>query len=254
MRFLILVAGGWLLAAGTTADDGEKAGRSTPILAAADRPSPEADTSGLDGPTPFDGRGRRAPDGAKVRSDDDRGLDEEERGGRAGRHFGHGGPDERPGGPRFGPGPEKIDDLMAFLKEYYPKMHERLNELRGSDPHGFRRQMFRMFPKIRELREMKDRNRDLFEKMIREHQLEMEIRDTVVAYRAARSTAAREELRKHLADLVSEQFDARQERLRLMIAELERELELKKKQLAEHAARKEKIIEAELQHRLREDT
>jgi len=100
---------------------------------------------------------------------------------------------------------------------------------------------------------MKDRNRDLFEKMIREHQLEMEIRDTIVAYRAARGAAARDELRKHLADLVSEQFDARQERLRLMIAELERELELKKKQLAEHAARKEKIIEAELQHRLRED-
>lgn len=162
-------------------------------------------------------------------------------------------PGEHPGGPMFGPSQERIDRVMKFLDEHYPRLHERLTELREQDPRAFHRQLSRLLPRMPDLMSILDRNPELGKLIIDEHRLEMDIRDAIREYHRARNDADRDQLKEQIRDLISRQFDVRQEKLKLMIADMERELERKKQVLAEQAARKDKLIDRDLRQRLDPD-
>ncbi len=154
------------------------------------------------------------------------------------------------GGPMFGPDPERTRRVMKFLKEHYPRMHERLAELQDRDPRAFHRQMMRMLPRLPELMGILERNPKLGKLMIEEHQLEMDIRDATMEYHRARTEATPAQMKERLRELIGKQFDIRQEKLQLMISEMERELARKKEQLSEQAAKKDEVIKRELERRL----
>jgi len=162
-------------------------------------------------------------------------------------------PGDRPGGPMFGPRPEQIEQAMQFLEESYPVLYRKLRALHERDPQAFRAQLHRIMPRLPELMEIRRRNPELGKAMFREHQLEMQIEEAVIEYRRARSDAEKAEIKKQIQALVSEQFDVRQEKLRLMIAQLEQELEQKKKALSERASKKEQFIELDVERRLNPD-
>ncbi len=153
----------------------------------------------------------------------------------------------------FGPSQERIDRVMKFLDEHYPRLHERLTELREQDPRAFHRQLSRLLPRMPDLMSILDRNPELGKLIIDEHRLEMDIRDAIREYHRARNDADRDQLKEQIRDLISRQFDVRQEKLKLMIADMERELERKKQVLAEQAARKDKLIDRDLRQRLDPD-
>lgn len=162
-----------------------------------------------------------------------------------------------PGGPGLGPigemGRERVEQTMKFLKQHYPQMHERLQRLRESDPRGFYRQLMRIAPRMPELIDLIETRPELAKMMIEEHQLEMDIRDEMLRHARAKSDDMRAEAKQRLHELVSRQFDVRQNRLKAIIADLERELEQKKKALEERASKKDQIIELEVQRRLNPD-
>jgi hypothetical protein len=162
-----------------------------------------------------------------------------------------------PGGPGLGPlgemGRERVEQTMKFLKQHYPQMHERLQRLRESDPRGFYRQLMRIAPRMPELIDLIETRPELAKMMIEEHQLEMDIRDETLRHARAKTDETRAEAKQRLQELVSRQFDVRQNRLKSIIADLERELDQKKKALEERASKKEQIIDLEVQRRLNPD-
>lgn len=167
-------------------------------------------------------------------------------------------PGEGPGG-FGGPGPfgemakERIEAAMKFLKEHYPPMYERLQKLREQDPRGFQRQIFRIIPRLPEFMDMLETNPELAKMMMEEHRLEMEIRDEVFKHSRANSDDLKTRSKQRIQELVSKQFDIRQNRLKATITDLERQLEQKKRALEERASRKDQIIELELQKRMNPD-
>ncbi len=161
--------------------------------------------------------------------------------------------DERMGRPMFGPGPERIERLMEFLKEHYPRMHLRLSQLQDRDPRAFHQQLNRMLPRLPELIDLVEDNPELGKLIIEEHQLEMDIREAAAKCRRLREETALAEAKKHLRELISRQFDVRQKKLQQMIAQMERELARKKELLQETAAKKAGIIDRELERRLDPD-
>jgi len=88
---------------------------------------------------------------------------------------------------------------------------------------------------------------------IEEHQLEMNIRDEVLKYTKAADESAKSEIKIKITDLIGKQFDIRQNRLKAMIADLERQLEQKKQALGERAARRDQMIDMEVQRRINPD-
>lgn len=187
-------------------------------------------------------------------SDDRSPAGNEASGHREGRGFGGPwGDGEHRGGPMFGASPERTERMMAFLKEQYPQLYERLNELKEKDEHAFHRQLGRMLPRMPELMNIIEGDPTLGKLIIDEHRLEMDIRDALVEYRETKDEGAISQLKGRIRDLISKQFDVRQEKLKLMIANMERELERKKQYLKEQAAKKDKVIDRELQRRLEPD-
>jgi hypothetical protein len=180
-----------------------------------------------------------------------------------GRMGGPGRDEAGPGGPdrdrRFGGiermanFSERIDKVLEFLKEHYPEMYEKLTALRKEDPRAFRRQLMRLLPRLPEFMMLVERDPEMATLLIEEHKLEMEIREVAHDYRHVESDDERASLKQRLASLVGEQFDIRQTRLKRMIEDLERQLELKKKALAQREERKKQLIEIEVERRLNPD-
>lgn len=217
------------------------------------RPAARSDRGGKSGDYRRPGRAMRGeerpaqipPDALEEPDDGPRPPGEEPRGPGFRGHR----PDDDRGRPVFGPDPERIDRVMEFLKTEYPRLYDRLSDLRDDDPRAFHRQLNRMLPRLPELMHILDRNPKLGKLMIEEHQLEMDIRETTARYHRAGDDATKQRLR----EMIGRQFDIRQERLQLMIGEMERELARKKEALAEQAAHKDEIVNRELAKRTAPD-
>lgn len=251
MRHLcLMLAGGWLaigaavaLADPPAADEADDTLTSPPP---ATQPAPR-DT---DRRPPRDagrsGRERTSPDGQPRRGWRERGDDDEARPPRPGPPDG-----EAPDGPGFAPRLERLEETLRFLKENYPDQYARLAALRKDSPREFYQQMRHILPRIRFLMDTMQRNPALGEVMVREHRLEMDIRDAVETYHKTTDEQKAADLRARVRELVGQQFDARQRRLQLMIEELEKELARKKDMLADQARRRDTCIDEDLERRLR---
>lgn len=257
MRLCVwLAAAGSMLALGAAACLAESAQETPEKDKPTTRPAPKAEPPGprtaepRRGPRAGRGEGRRGPN-----APDSTETPGEAAPGRAGG-AGSGPPSpgsDRPGGPMFGLSPERVERAMKFLKEQYPRQYEHLCELRERDPRAFQRQLNRIMPRIPELMNLLERNPKLARLIIDEHRLEMDIRDAAVDYGRADDEDYRATLKERIRALISKQFDVRQEKLKLMIADLERELERKKQLLSEQATKKEKMVDREMERRLEPD-
>lgn len=181
-----------------------------------------------------------------------KGEDDKDDGPPDGHRF-RGKPGEGPGGPPVDVPFERIEQTMKFLKQHYPQQYERLNKLKENDSKAFRRQIMQMAPRMSEFMELVERDPELGKMFIEEHQLEINIRDEVLKYTKAADESVKSEIKIKMMDLIGKQFDIRQNRLKAMIADLERQLEQKKQALGERAARRDQMIDMEVQRRINPD-
>lgn len=140
---------------------------------------------------------------------------------------------------------EQIDRLMTFLQRNFPVMHDRLARMRERDPANFKRLIHRaartMFPMVRLAAE----NPELGEKMIAEHKAQLkvqELRDRYARTREPEKAAIREELRQQV-DIA---FEARMDRLRFEVKQLQKRLDQAKDNLANQEKNKQQMIQDRL--------
>ena len=151
-------------------------------------------------------------------------------------------PPERLGPPRFGqgrpglPGPggrprpwgevpePERDQIQRFIEEHFPRMYVELQRLKSGDEPRYMRRMTHIAPPMRQIMEAMRTDPQRGALMIRERQLDFEIRQTVAQYHQAEDEAAKERIRAHLEEVCGKVFDCRSERRQMEVRELEARL------------------------------
>ncbi len=147
--------------------------------------------------------------------------------------------------------PEQTRRLMEGIRQYFPKLHERLIPLRKSNPVVFRNMLHRLRGPISEILRLKKKNPELAEKLIQALRVEMELAELQRQYHGAESENQREQIKIRLREQLEKRFDLRLERLRWEIRKLEERLEETKQQLANRENDKSSIIQDELDRLLK---
>ena len=124
-------------------------------------------------------------------------------------------------------GPEQREQLLAFVAEHFPFLHERLSDEAAADRPAASRLIRRLWP----LYETCQRDPELGGLLVAEHKLEFRIRQAVRRYGGTDDQAARDDLRNELEKLLREQFDVQTERRALELRELEARLAEQKRRL-----------------------
>ncbi len=166
------------------------------------------------------------------------------------------GPGERrSGGPsgheEFAPSPQEVEEFMAFARQHFPEMHERLARVRSTDPAAFRAALRRVGPLLERLARAWREDPELAGRMIAVQKAEMGVFRLMEQYRRAESDQRRVELRDQMRKLLEERFDLRLDRLREEIADLRRRLEEQSRRLSDQEARKRELLEEEFRDLLR---
>jgi hypothetical protein len=145
--------------------------------------------------------------------------------------------------PMIGPMLVPTDEVRAWLKDNEPETLRRLEQLQAE---GRREEVARLMseiaPRIRELKEMKERDPKGFEKMIEMRRLERESMEQAEQARRA-PPEDREAAAKKLKETLSRLFDMREEMRLRELAELKRRVEALEKALADRKTPKERIVE-----------
>lgn len=152
-------------------------------------------------------------------------------------------------------GPDERQAAMEFLREHNPEMAQRLTRAMRENPEEAERALGRilprLMPRVRELRELRERDPELFEFRIREM---ADGRDVMAATRrvgeARRSGEGEEEAIAHLREALAGQFEHRLEMKRHEIATLERRMGELREQLERQQDEREQWIQNELRQRL----
>ena len=151
-------------------------------------------------------------------------------------------PPERLGPPRFGqngpgmggpggrprpwgevPEPERRQ-IERFVEEHFPRMYVELQRLKDGDEPRYMRRMTHIAPQMRQMMEAMRTDPQRGTLMIRERQLDFEIRQTVAQYHQAEDEAAKQRIRAHLEEVCGKVFDCRSERRQMEVRELEARL------------------------------
>jgi hypothetical protein len=135
------------------------------------------------------------------------------------------------------------EDDKAWLKENEPETLRRWSQLREE---GRREEAARLLaevaPRMRELRELKERDPRGYEKMMALRRLERESMEQAEKARRA-PPEEREAAQKKLTEMLSRLFDAREEVRLRELGELKRRVEMLEKALAERKTNKDRIVE-----------
>jgi len=162
----------------------------------------------------------------------------------AGRPLGRPGGPGGPGGPELQrptarprpwgevPEPERRQ-IERFIEEHFPRMYVELQGLKDRDEIRYARRMTHIAPQMRQIMEDMRADPQRGALMIRERQLEFEIRQTVAEYRKAADDSARRRIRQHLEELCGKVFDCRSERRQMEVRELEARLSELQSRLSE---------------------
>jgi len=163
----------------------------------------------------------------------------------------------RPGRPPVELNAEQREQLLTFIAEHFPFLHERLSDEAAAD----RPVAGRLIRKLWPLYETCQRDPELGRLLVAEHKLEFRIRQAARSYRSADDETARHDLREELENLLREQFDVQTERRALELRKLETRLAEQKRRL-EHRReareqtvlrRLEELTERDRTHRRRPD-
>ena len=177
----------------------------------------------------------------------------------AGRPLGRPGGPGGPGGPEFQrpptrprpwgevPEPERRP-IERFIEEHFPRMYVELQGLKDRDEIRYVRRMTHIAPQMRQIMEVMRAEPQRGALMIRERQLEFEIRQTVAQCRKAEDDSARRRIRQHLEELCGKVFDCRSERRQMEV----RELEARLSELQSRLSKSEKMRPALIRQRASE--
>ncbi len=144
----------------------------------------------------------------------------------------------RPGRPTVELNAEQREQLLAFIAEHFPFLHERLADEAAAD----RPVAGRLIRKLWPLYETCQRNPELGGLLVAEHKLEFRIRQAARSYRSMEDEADRQELRGELEKLLREQFDVQTERRALELRELEARLAVQKRRLEHRREAREQTV------------
>jgi len=193
---------------------------------------------------------RRGPGRREGEEGFDRGMGpERERGPRDDKGFGPGrgsGRDKGRGSPLEFMTPTETEELMAFAKEHFPKIYEKLKYAQQSDQRAFRHMLKRVGGHLYRLYRLHRHDPELAKILIAEHKVQMEIFELQRDYRQAQSTAERESIKTALREQLTKRFEFRQQHSKLEIEALRKRIEEQAKRLEESEQNKDKIIDQEL--------
>ena len=173
------------------------------------------------------------------------------------------GPGNRPlDGPGLGPGagerlagpgqgeaalrPQEIEEFMAFLRQHFPELHDRLARARREDPRMFRQLIRQAAPPIVQLMRIAREDPQLAKMIMEVQRVEMRIHALTRRYHETVSEAQRSAFRDQLRALIEQRYDKRVERLRAEIEALRHRLDAEQRRLAQQDANRARIIEDEL--------
>ncbi len=140
--------------------------------------------------------------------------------------------------------------VREFVETNFPEQAKQLSRWEQSNPERFRRRFRQMMPRLSHLMEEMENDPEIGKLGIEEIQIEFDIRRTAQKFLEAESAEDGQALRKQMTRLVSKQFDIRQERSKLQIAQLEKRLDRLEDRLAYQLEKRDRIIEHEVDERL----
>lgn len=173
-------------------------------------------------------------------------------------------PDDRgPGGPdRFGPrGPrerrmgamlwsrlneEEREQLREFIAEHFPERFEEIQQLEANQER-LQMHMGRILPEMMRLRELSERDPQVFEMRIREIRGEFRLRQIARQLRFGEGDTDRTALEKEARQLIEQQFDLRQQRMEAEILRLEKKIAQLRAGLEDRAASREVEVDQALE-------
>jgi hypothetical protein len=161
-----------------------------------------------------------------------------------------------PGGPSISE--EHMAVLMGVINDVMPRIGQRLEAMKETNPRQYRAAMLRIGGRVRHLVELKQRgNEALYQLEVRDARLKLETAELVHALRDARRDGADDErvetLRQQLRRTVQEHFEVRQAKLEREVAELEQRLDYLREQLSDRAERRDELIESRIDQLAGED-
>jgi len=141
---------------------------------------------------------------------------------------------------------EQIDRLMTFMQANFPVMHDRLARTRQRDPELFQKRIHQtarvLFPMVRAAAE----NPELGRKLVAEHQAQLALQDLKEKYSKAKDPSDQARIREQMRQQMDVAFEARIERLRLEVKQLQKRLDQATLNLARQEKDKEKFISSRL--------
>jgi DNA repair exonuclease SbcCD ATPase subunit len=140
---------------------------------------------------------------------------------------------------RDGMGEKEIEEVMAFLKNNLPELHERMERLRETNKRRFHMMMRRMWPRMRDLMNLPQEVRQAH---IRDSQLKIKVFRAARNLQEADTTEQKNKYRKQLQKLLAEQFDVEQKVRQYRLKQLEEQLDHLKKNLEQREKDRDKII------------
>lgn len=139
--------------------------------------------------------------------------------------------------------PVNTDEVRNWLKENEPETFRRLAQLQED---GRRDEAMRILmeatPRMREMKDLKERDPKAFERMAEMRRLDRESQDQAEQARRA-PPEEREAAVKKLKETLGRLFDAREDIRQRELAELKRRVESLEKALSDRKAGKERIVE-----------
>jgi len=145
---------------------------------------------------------------------------------------------------------EQVEEILAFVKEKMPRRYERLNKLRERHPALFRRMCRRLRFEIGQLRRLKKDDPEAYRAAIEKHRLRGRVADLADRARRAGSSEERQRLAAELRDALGRLFEAERKARQAQVRELEERLHQLRKQLAERAEHRDRIIDRLLERLL----
>jgi type IV secretory pathway VirB4 component len=137
-------------------------------------------------------------------------------------------------------GEKEIEEVMAFLKNNLPELHERMERLRETNKRRFHMMMKRRIgPRMRDLMNLPQEVRQAH---IRDSQLKIKVFRVARNLQEADTTEQKNKYRKQLQKLLAEQFDVEQKVRQYRLKQLEEQLDRLKKDLEQREKDRDDII------------
>jgi hypothetical protein len=138
---------------------------------------------------------------------------------------------------------EQIEEILAFVKEKMPWRYEHLKKWQEEKPEFFRRMCRRLRFEIGQLKRLEKDNPKAYEAALEEHRLRARAAELAARARNAESEDAREKTKAELRGVLERLFDAEGKAREAQIHELEERIAHLRRQLAERAEKRDRIID-----------